>query len=218
MIFCGYSQTIIKESYSVKIVCFFAVILHRSKCRGRVPPRSSGNTSPCSDLPQSISLLARSTLGTLKNNKTTDQTCIFISSKRSLEQGISVFTSVCLSIGRGGVVMSLPVMDSTLPLQYGVRWKSGRYASYWNALFYLVSNLFIVISITDRMGGSPILMGLAYFDSFTKYYVATSRHQAMVVYLGMPFASADPMERPPPPSPSPISFIFMQFSRKEMAK
>ena len=113
MIFCGYSQTIIKESYSVKIVCFFAVILHRSKCRGRVPPRSSGNTSPCSDLPQSISLLARSTLGTLKNNKTTDQTCIFISSKRSLEQGISVFTSVCLSIGRGGVVMSLPVMDST---------------------------------------------------------------------------------------------------------
>ena len=43
-------------------------------------------------------------------------------------------------------------------------------------------------------------MGLAYFDSFTKYYVATSRHQAMVVYPGMPFASADPMERPPPPS------------------
>ena len=69
-------------------------------------------------------------------------------------------SSVCPQ-EEGGVVMSLPVMDSTLPLQYGVRWKSGRYASYWNALFYLVSNLFIVISITDRMGRSPILMGLA---------------------------------------------------------
>ena len=40
-------------------------------------------------------------------------------------------------------------------------------------------------------------MGLAYFDSFTKYYVATSGQQAMVVYPGMPLASADPMERRP---------------------
>ena len=114
--------------------------------------------------------------------------------------------------------MSLPVMDSTLPLQYGVRWKSGRYASYWNALFYLVSNLFIVISITDRMGGSPILMGLAYFDSFTKYYVATSGDTRQWWYTQACRLHRRIQWRDPPPPPSPISFIFMQFSRKEMAK
>ena len=62
---------------------------------------------------------------------------IFTTRKRSLGQG-NVFTLVCLfTEGERLLCDAISCYGQHLPLPLSpVRWKSGRYASYWNAFFY----------------------------------------------------------------------------------